>query len=164
VILRRAQPEELAAVGQLTLAAYLADGFLVEDDFYAAELLGAAHRATEAELMVAVDPASHQLLGTVTFCLSGSHYAELARGDEAEFRMLAVDPAARGSGIGHALARWCVDRAREQGCAAVVLSSLEEMHTAHRIYERMGFQRQPERDWIPAPGVSLIAYRLDLVP
>jgi hypothetical protein len=45
-----------------------------------------------------------------------------------------------------------------------MLSSLEEMHTAHRIYERMGFRREPGRDWTPAPGVLLIAYRLDLAP
>jgi ribosomal protein S18 acetylase RimI-like enzyme len=164
VILRHARPEELAAVGELTLAAYVADGFLVEDDFYADELLGAAHRAAEAELLVAVDPASHALFGTVTFCLSGSHYSEVARAGEAEFRMLAVAPAARGRGVGHALATWCVDRAREQGCSAVTLSSLDEMHTAHRLYERMGFRRLPERDWAPTPEVSLIAYGLDLAP
>jgi ribosomal protein S18 acetylase RimI-like enzyme len=164
VILRRARPEELAAVGELTLAAYVADGFLVEDDFYADVLLGAAHRAAEAELMVAVDAAGHELLGTVTFCLSGSRYAEISRPGEAEFRMLAVAPAARGRGVGHALARLCVDRAREQGCTAVTLSSLEIMYTAHRLYERMGFRRLPERDWAPTPDVSLIAYRLDLAP
>jgi GNAT superfamily N-acetyltransferase len=164
VILRRARPEELAAVGELTLAAYTADGFLVEDDFYAAELLDAARRGAEAELIVAADRASHELFGTVTFCLSGSHYAEIARAGEAEFRMLAVAPAARGRGVGHALARWCVDRAREQSCTAVMLSSLAEMHTAHRLYERMGFHRRAERDWMPVPDVALIAYRLDLKP
>jgi hypothetical protein len=35
VILRRARPEELTAVGELTLTAYEADGFLVEYDDYA---------------------------------------------------------------------------------------------------------------------------------
>jgi GNAT superfamily N-acetyltransferase len=164
VILRRAQPEEFAAVGQLTLAAYVADRFLDTDDDYAAELSAAAHRATEAELIVAVDPTTHDLLGTVTFCLAGSHYAEISRAGEAEFRMLAVAPAARGRGIGHALARWCVDRAREQGCRAVVLSSLDRMHTAHRLYERMGFRRLPERDWFPTPEIALVSYVLDLQP
>jgi ribosomal protein S18 acetylase RimI-like enzyme len=164
VILRRAQPEEFLAVGQLTLAAYVADGYLVEDTEYAAELLGAAHRAAEAELVVAVDPTSHEILGTVTFCLSGSQYAEVSQSGEAEFRMLAVAPEARGRGIGHALARWCVDRAREQGCSALVLSSLDRMHAAHRLYERMGFSRLPERDWTPTPDITLIAYRLDLTP
>jgi ribosomal protein S18 acetylase RimI-like enzyme len=164
VILRRAQPEEFLAVGRLTLAAYTADGYLVEDADYAAELLGAAHRAAEAELVVAVDPTSHELLGTVTFCLNGSHYAEVSRPGEAEFRMLAVAPEARGRGIGHSLARWCVDRAREQGCTAVVLSSLDGMHSAHRLYERMGFSRLPERDWTPTPDITLIVYGLDLAP
>jgi GNAT superfamily N-acetyltransferase len=164
VILRRARPEELVAVGELTLAAYVADGFLDNDDDYASELRAAAHRAAEAELIVAVDPAGHELLGTVTFALFGSHYAEISRTGEAEFRMLAVAPAARGRGIGHDLARWCVDRARELGCKALVLSSLDRMYTAHRLYERMGFQRLPDRDWTPAPDITLVAYRLDLAP
>jgi ribosomal protein S18 acetylase RimI-like enzyme len=164
VILRRAQPEEFPAVGELTLAAYTADGYLGDDTDYAAELLGAAHRAAAAELVVAVDRTNHELLGTVTFCLSGSHYAEVSQPGEAEFRMLAVAPEARGRGIGHSLARWCVDRAREQGCTAVVLSSLDRMHAAHRLYERMGFSRLPERDWNPTPGMTLLVYRLDLAP
>jgi ribosomal protein S18 acetylase RimI-like enzyme len=78
--------------------------------------------------------------------------------------MLAVAPAARGRGIGHALTRWCVDRAREQGCSRVVLSSLDRMHAAHRLYERMGFRRLPERDWFPSPEISLVSYALDLEP
>jgi hypothetical protein len=36
------------------------------------------------------------------------------------------------------------------------------MTAAHRIYERLGFTRIPERDWSPVPGVDLLAYRLDL--
>jgi ribosomal protein S18 acetylase RimI-like enzyme len=163
VILRRAQPEEYAAVGELTLTAYLADGFLDNDDDYAAELRAASHRAAEAELIVAVDPVDHAVLGTVTFCLAGSHYAEISRPGEAEFRMLAVAPTARERGIGHLLARWCVDRAREQGCTAVVLSTLDRMQNAHRLYERMGFARLAERDWL-VDDIQLIAYRLDLEP
>jgi GNAT superfamily N-acetyltransferase len=164
VILRRARPDELAAVGELTLGAYVADGFLDNDDAYASELRAADHRAAEAELIVAVDPTSHELLGTVTYCLNGSHYAEIAQPGEAEFRMLAVAPAARGRGIGHDLAGWCVDRARGQSCTAVALSSLDRMHTAHRLYERMGFRRRPDRDWTPTPDITLIAYLLDLTP
>jgi GNAT superfamily N-acetyltransferase len=161
-MVRPARPEEYAAVGELTLAAYIADGYLDNDDEYAAQLLAAAHRAAEADLVVAADDDTHALLGTVTYCVNGSHYAEISRPGEAEFRMLAVRPDARGRGVGITLARWCVDRAREQGCTALVLSSLDRMTTAHRLYERLGFDRLPERDWAPAPGISLIAYRLEL--
>ena len=36
------------------------------------------------------------------------------------------------------------------------------MRTAHRLYERAGFVRLPERDWSPVPGVNLLVYGLRL--
>lgn len=159
--IRPARPDELAAVGALTLAAYVADGFLTHDDAYAAELLAADERVQGAELLVAV-AAEDRLLGTVTYCRHGSPWAEVSRSGEAEFRMLAVAPAGRGRGVGTALSQWCVERARAQGCTAVALSSMAQMGSAHRIYERMGFVRAPERDWSPVPHVALLAYVLDL--
>lgn len=158
---RPARPDELAAVGALTLEAYVADGFLTHDDAYAAELLAAEGRVDGAELLVAVD-ADGRLLGTVTYCRHGSPWAEVSRPGEAEFRMLAVAPAGRGRGIGTALSQWCVERAREQGCSGVALSSMPQMRSAHRIYERLGFVRAPERDWSPVPHVALLVYLLDL--
>lgn len=159
--IRPARTDELTAVGELTLAAYLADGLITADDTYATELRAAEERASDAELVVASDEAT-PLLGTVTFALAGSPYAEISRPGEAEFRMLAVAPVARGRGVGGRLAEWCVERAVENGCAGVALSTLPQMHSAHRIYERMGFQRDPDRDWSPTDQVNLIAYTLDL--
>ena len=160
--IRPAEPDELTMVGEITLAAYLADGHLTPDDDYAAELRAADQRAAEADLVVAAT-SDGRLLGTVTFTLPGTPWAEVSQPGEAEFRMLAVAPEHRGQGVGSALARWCVDRAREQGCTAVALSSLTSMDTAHRMYERMGFVRAPDRDWWPNPEVQLIVYLLDLV-
>ena len=37
----------------------------------------------------------------------------------------------------------------------MVLSSLEVQAAAHRIYERLGFRRGPDRDWSPVEGVDL---------
>ncbi len=160
--IRPAEPDELALVGELTLAAYVADGFTAVDESYADELRAADQRAHQAQLVVAAAPRG-DLLGTVTFVLPGTPWAEVSRPGEAEFRMLAVSPEHRGRGVGSALTQWCVDRAREQGCTAVALSTLPEMATAHRMYERMGFERAPERDWWPNPRVHLIVYLLDLV-
>lgn len=160
--IRPAEPDELELVGELTLASYVADGYTTVDDEYAAELRAADQRASQADLVVASAPHG-QLLGTVTFVLPGTPWAEVSRPGEAEFRMLAVSPEHRGRGVGSALAQWCIDRAREQGCTAVALSTLPQMATAHRMYERMGFVRAPERDWRPSAQVLLIVYLLDLV-
>ena len=166
MILRLADPsdaDEMAVVGALTVDAYLADGYLDGDvDGYADHLRAAADRARDAELAVAVDEGSGAVLGTVTYCKAGTPWAEVSGAGEAEFRMLAVAPAARGQGVGEALATWCVDRARADGCHAVVLSTLPVMHAAHRIYQRLGFVRTPERDWYPEPGIPLITYLLEL--
>jgi ribosomal protein S18 acetylase RimI-like enzyme len=103
-----------------------------------------------------------ELLGTVTFCVPGSVYGEIGRDGEGEFRMLGVSAKARGRGIGTALSMHCVDRSRSLGYHRVVLSSASYMTTAHRLYERLGFTRLPERDWSPRPGVDLYAFSLDL--
>ena len=160
VIVRPARPDELAAVGALTLASYVADGHLTPTDAYAGELTAADRRAGEAELMVAAD--DDALLGTVTYCLAGTPWAELALQGEAEFRMLAVASQARRRGVGRVLAEWCLERARDQGCTAVVLCSLPSMTGAHRLYESLGFTRVPDRDWRPRPELHLLAFALPL--
>ena len=79
-----------------------------------------------------------------------------------EVRLLAVAPAARGQGIGAALMRECVRRARQSGAAALTLHTHEIMAVAMRMYERMGFVRAPELDFHPAKDVTIKGYRLDL--
>ena len=157
---RVATPDEHEAVGRLTLHAYVASGILTEDDFYAEHLVDVAGRAQDADVYVA--DLDDVVVGTVTFCPEGSQLRELAGPGEAEFRMLAVSPSARRQGVAEALVRTVVERARDLGCTAVVLSSQPVQVDAHRLYERLGFRRTPEKDWTPAPGIDLLGFRLDL--
>jgi ribosomal protein S18 acetylase RimI-like enzyme len=159
---RRAEPADFAAVARFTVDAYRADGQLDDGHDYGAVLADVAPRAAEGELLVAVDDATGQVLGGVTFVLPGSRYAELSRPGEAEFRMLAVDPDAQGRGVGEALVRACLARADELGCAAVVICVRSFSEPAKRLYARLGFVPTPERDVSPFPGVDLVALRLDL--
>jgi ribosomal protein S18 acetylase RimI-like enzyme len=159
-IVRRARPQDLAAVGRITVEAYTHDGHLATDADYMAELADAATRAREAELWVADDDGT--VVGSVTYCLPGTPFAELAQDDEGEFRMLSVAAQARGRGIAEALVRTCIQRSRELGHRALVLCSMKEMATAHRLYDRLGFERLPGRDWSPVPGVDLEAFILPL--
>ncbi|MFR9781005.1 GNAT family N-acetyltransferase [Micromonospora sp. MS34] len=163
LVVRRAQPADHPAVARLTVAAYEADGQLKGETGYGTVLADVAARAGTGEVLVAVDEVSGAVLGAVTFVLPGTPYAELSGPGEAEFRMLAVDPAAQGRGAGAALVRACVARAAELGCSAVVICVRSGMAAAaHRLYERFGFVRSPELDWSPLPGVELLGLRLAL--
>ncbi|MFI9807372.1 GNAT family N-acetyltransferase [Streptomyces sp. NPDC052301] len=166
IVIRRAAPGDYGTLGEITAQAYLQDGLLDfgESDAYLDELRAVAERAAAADVLVAVHDGT--LLGGVTFVPSGGPMADVAGPQEAEIRMLAVDRAARGRGAGEALVRACLDRARAvDGCRAVVLSTQRTMHTAHRIYARLGFVRTPERDWNPLPhldDITLLTYKLTL--
>ena len=157
---RLATEEDLAQVGAVTVEAYREDGYVGDDDDYLAELADAAARARDAELWVAVDDSG--VLGSVTFCAAGTPFAELAREGEGEFRMLSVSRRARRRGVAEALVRQCIERSRELGHHALVLCSMREMTDAHRLYRRLGFEADPERDWCPVEGVDLRAFRLPL--
>jgi GNAT superfamily N-acetyltransferase len=110
---------------------------------------------------VTADP-SATVVGSVTFALPQSRWAELARPGEAEFRALGVLPGARGLGVGAALVSWCVARARGYGAHRLVLCSLPTMASAHALYSRLGFTRRPDLDWTVPPDVHLFGFSLDL--
>jgi predicted N-acetyltransferase YhbS len=59
-----------------------------------------------------------------------------------------VSPLERGRGIGRELTLAALDMAVERGATRVVLSTMETMRVAHRLYERLGFTRRPDLDWI----------------
>lgn len=161
--IRAVRAEEHAALGDLTVDSYLDGGFLLSglDDPYTPRLRDVAHRAASAHVLVAAD-GDGALLGGITLAFHGSPMCELGGPGDAEIRMLAVDPAAHGRGVGSALAAACVERARaETGIKRVVLCSQQTMRTAHRIYGRLGFERSPGLDWSPLPGVDLWAFSLE---
>ncbi|MEV3989214.1 GNAT family N-acetyltransferase [Streptomyces sp. NPDC049837] len=165
ITIRAVRPEEHGTLADITAQAYLGDGLLAfgESDEYLIELRDVARRAAGAEVLVAVER-DERVLGGVTFVARGGDpWADLARDGEAELRMLAVAREARRRGAGEALVRACVERARAvEGCARLVLSTQASMRAAHRIYERLGFVRTPERDVRPVPGVTLPTYALAL--
>jgi ribosomal protein S18 acetylase RimI-like enzyme len=154
-----ASPEDYPRIAELTVDAYVGDGLAPED--YLPTLADVAARARLAELLVARDE-DGRIIGSVALVLSGE-FGEITASDrEAAFRMLSVDRAARGRGVGELLVSGCVERARAAGKTRMVLSTDVRMTAAHRLYERLGFTRLPERDWSPIPGVDLLAYALDL--
>jgi ribosomal protein S18 acetylase RimI-like enzyme len=159
MLIRDAHQGEFAEIGDIRVGAYLADGFLSPDSRYAPRLreLGADGGGP---VLVAVD--GGLIIGTAML-QTWPNGGELLRGpDEAEMRALAVRPEARGRGVGRALVDTVIDRAASLGVRQLLLLTQSEMKTAHRIYEQVGFARLPERDYCPEPGITLLAYGLDL--
>jgi ribosomal protein S18 acetylase RimI-like enzyme len=156
---RPVRPDEHDRVAELTIGAYARLGLDVGP--YRAELADVGGRAAAAEVLVAVH--GTRIVGAVTYVSDRDNaYAEFDDIDAAGIRMLAVDPAAQGAGIGAALVDACVARAIAAGRRRVVLHSTAEMAAARRLYRRLGFQRAPERDWRPQPHVALQGYILAL--
>ncbi len=154
---REARLDELAVVGLLTRAAYAAAG--LGSDEYLAHVEDAVGRSASSTLLVA--EANGLLVGTVTLAAAGTAFADIARPGEYEFRMLAVDPGSAGRGIGTALVAACEQRAAAAGARRLVLSVEDRNAAALRLYERRGYRREPERDWVPEPGVQLLVLGLE---
>ena len=155
---RPVEPSEHEAVAALTVAVYRGEGYSSER--YEPALRDVASRASSATVLVAVD--GERVVGAVTVATRLGPWAEQAAPGEAVIRMLVVDPAERGRGIGEALSRAAVDTARADGCTVVRLSSQPEMTAAHRLYERLGFVRTPSFDWSPYEGLQLLGFALPL--
>ncbi len=157
VVVRPAVPGEGDEIGVLTERAYRDDGFI--DAQYSLELLDGAARVREATVLVAV--VGDRLAGSVTIAAPGTPYAEICGRDEVEVRMLSVALHARRQGIADRLMDGVEAHARGQARAGVVLSTARSMRAAHRLYERRGYRRRPDRDWA-VDRLPLLVYRLDL--
>ena len=167
-------------VGDIRLAAYQADGFISADSGYASTLHGLGADG-KGHVLVAVlpdeDPCAAgspdrsgsrpgstqgRIAGTIMLQTWPDTGQVVQGADEAEIRALAVRPHAQGQGIGADLLRRLIDLAAGKGVRQLVLCTVPQMRQAHRLYERAGFDRRPDRDWAPEPGTTLLVYSLRL--
>jgi GNAT superfamily N-acetyltransferase len=86
-------------------------------------------------LVVARD--GEEIVGTTTVIVYTTPFWIKARLDE-----VVVDESARGKGVGAALVNASLELARQKGAEVVELQSGVQRDAAHRLYERMGFQRR----------------------
>lgn len=146
------------AVARLTVAAYDAVG-RVSDEYR--QSLADVDARLDPETVVLVAVEGCEVLGSVTVVSACSAHFEHGRHGDGGFRMLAVAPSAQGRGVGRALLEAAVAHAREHGWRRLVITTMEWMHGAHRMYESAGFVRRPDLDVRFASGVGL-GYALDL--
>ena len=142
---RNSELDEIAGLFAPALAPYRGG---VQDwilDAYLAELVDVRPRFEEAEVLVAEHDG--RIVGTIAFYpdvrLEG--WSNLPAG-WAGFRALAVAPRRRGTGIGQALVRRCIQRTREIGAETLGIHTISLLTDAVSLYQRLGFVRCPEFD------------------
>ncbi|MEO2105805.1 MAG: GNAT family N-acetyltransferase [Actinomycetota bacterium] len=160
LVVRPVRPEEYVETGRIVLAAYDAAGRI--EGPYRIRIEDTAARAEAgSEVWVAVD--GGRVLGSVTFTDAGDPNLEDDTHGDCGFRMLGVDPAAQGLGVGRTLVQRCIDTATERGRRRLSIYSMIWMPAAHAMYERMGFTRRRDRDVLFPAGVGW-AFQRNLVP
>lgn len=154
VTVREARRDEFEKLGQLMVSVYSSlEGFPGRDEqpkYY--DMLAHVGRFTErpgTQLLVAVT--GNELVGGVVFFSDMAQYGSGGTAtrevDAAGFRLLAVDPKARGMGVGKALADACIALAKAKGLKQVIIHTTRAMTVAWGMYTRMGFERSPELDF-----------------
>lgn len=138
--------EDAGRLGEITVAAYVAGEVIAAGDGYAGVLGDVAARMRETLVLGAYR--GTEVVGGVTLVPAGGRHAEVALEGELEIRMLAVALPHQGQGVAEALLRASAETAEELGYDAVVLSTRDVASPARRLYERLGYARRPERDWV----------------
>ncbi|HJV22768.1 MAG TPA: GNAT family N-acetyltransferase [Holophagaceae bacterium] len=161
--------EEAPALGRLMVDVYShLEGFPTPEEqpaYY--ELL--ANIATFAERPGARVLAAHgsggELVGGVVYfgdmAQYGSGGTATQERNASGIRLLGIDPRFRGLGAGRALTEACIRLAREAGHAQVILHTTQAMRTAWGLYERMGFTRSEDLDFLQQ-GFPVFGFRLRL--
>ncbi|HEU4663276.1 MAG TPA: ACT domain-containing protein [Dokdonella sp.] len=169
-LIRDLADDEAAELGRLLVEVYSSlDGFPGphEQPAYYDMLarIGEFTRRRGVRVLVAVGPDARLLGGVVYFGDMreyGSGGSATCVTDASGIRLLGVAADARGKGVGKALTLACIDLARSAGHAQVVLHTTQAMGTAWALYERLGFVRSADLDFLQGT-LPVFGFRLRLV-
>jgi len=161
--IREAKPEEYAAIGALTVRVYQQLPDMPQPDVmpeYYTLLADVKARITDKSVKVIVACADDgTLLGSVMYYddmkFYGSDGAATLEKNASGIRLLAVDFPARGQGIGRKLTEHCINLSKHP---QIILHTTIFMQQAWKMYEKMGFERSPDLDFIQGP-VSVFGFR-----
>ena len=153
---RNARPEEFQAIGELMVKVYSRlEGFpsrKEQPDYYSMLAnIGELTKKPFTELLAAVS-AEGKISGAVVYFSDMSSYGSggtaTSEKNSSGFRLLAVSPEARGMGIGKLLTLACIEKAKKDGNQQVIIHSTEFMQIAWKMYEKLGFKRSKDLDFM----------------
>ena len=155
-IIRNARPAEFQSIGQLMVKVYSnLEGFpnKATQPAYYHMLANVGQLTTKpnTQLLVAISD-DGDIGGTVVYFSDMKYYgsggAASNEVNASGFRLLAVDEKARGMGIGKKLSLACIKKAKQAGHRQIIIHSTKAMKVAWEMYEKLGFIRSEELDFI----------------
>ncbi|GHM98925.1 hypothetical protein WSM22_04150 [Cytophagales bacterium WSM2-2] len=165
---RNAIPDEFQQIGKLMVDVYSQlDGFPKpeEQPNYYKMLANVGEFTVKpgTELLAAVS-SEGKIAGAVVYFSDMQYYGSGGTATQekntAGFRLLAVDPGSRGSGIGKLLVNDCIRKAKEKKLSQIIIHSTKAMQTAWAMYEQMGFRKSEDLDFmqgqLPVFGFRLL--------
>ncbi|HSE12703.1 MAG TPA: GNAT family N-acetyltransferase [Rudaea sp.] len=165
--IREIRKDEFETLGRLMVEVYSTlAGFPKPDEqpryYQMLENIGRFSERKDAKVLVAISAADGIVGGIVYF----GDMAEYGSGGIATtvknasgIRLLGVSARARGMGVGKALARACIQLARDKGHAHIVLHTTQPMQVAWSLYEKLGFERSKDLDFTQE-GLPVFGFRL----
>lgn len=168
--IREIRKEEFRILGQLMVGVYSKlEGFPTQDEqprYY--EMLANIGSLTEkhdTKVLVAIS-AESELVGGVVYIGNMGQYGSGGTATTVKnasgIRLLGVCSKSRGMGAGKALTNACIQLAREKRHSQVVLHTTQAMQIAWGLYERLGFERSKDLDFMQE-GLPVFGFRLRLV-
>ena len=159
---RRAEPRDDVAVGELLVEAFLqAYAKKLPEVVYSDErkrsLRAVAQKRAIADVWVAEQDGA--VVGTVALYPPGAEGSEAWLPGASDLRHLATRPDLHGRGLSGALLDAAERFAKERGDAAICLHVRKQAEGVARLYQRRGYVRAPEGD-LRYPEVELEAYVL----
>jgi len=166
--IRNAKPDEFFDIGRLMVQVYSQlEGFPKESEqpnyYKMLANVGEFANKPETELLVAISSES-KIIGAVVYFSDMQYYGSGGTATKeinaAGFRLLAVDNAFRGQGIGKLLTMECIRKAKEKKLDQVIIHTTKAMQTAWKMYENLGFIRSLDLDFmqgeLPVFGFRLL--------
>jgi GNAT superfamily N-acetyltransferase len=162
VEVRPARPEEYQETGRVTALAYREFADSDSWDRYLELIADVGARADIALVLAAFEDG--RVLGSATLELDRRIEDDdpALPPEQAEIRMLGVDPDRRGRGVARALMDACFAWAARAGKTRMLLHTTQRMKVAREMYEAMGFERLPDRTF--PDGFVLLTYGKAIEP
>ncbi|AYN04229.1 GNAT family N-acetyltransferase [Flavobacterium sp. 140616W15] len=166
--IRNAKANEFEEIGKLMVLVYSQlEGFPKESEqpnyYKMLANIGDLTTKPNTELLVAVT-SDDKIVGGVVYFGDMQYYGSggiaTKEKNTSGFRLLAVNPMNREQGIGKLLIKDCIEKAKEKKQQQLIIHSTMAMQTAWKMYERLGFKRSKDLDFmqgeLPVFGFRLL--------